>query len=258
MGIASLILGISSIFLGFVPGLGIVLGLIAIILGIVGRRRLLEEGRSSGVAMGGMVTGAFGIIGGTVSLLFCLSCLNVLNCGGSGDNAQNVNSGMDWAQQQADSMSKQPAQTPTPALPNSTAQAVPPTPAVPSTPPTPATPALPGQAGQAITVGTPLTGTFTPVLPVTPEGRPYIDYTFNVVTAGQYTFHLVSSNTDTYDPYIRLMQGPTVIEENDDGGDELNAQLQRPLVPGAYTVRVMSYSPQVSTATPFTLTVNGG
>lgn len=253
MGIASLIFGLASIFLGAVPGLGIILGLLAIIFGIIGRRRLLEEGRSTGVATGGMVTGALGIIGSTVSLMLCLSCLNV--CGSSGD-PQDVSSGMDWAQQQAETMSQNDTQSPTPSVPPT--PTIPATPVIPATPATPATPAVPSQAGGFVTVGTPLSGIFSPGLPVTTEGRPYMDFTLNVAAPGTYTFNLVSSNTTVYDPFLRIMQGAAVIEENDDAGN-LNSQIQRPLVPGTYTIRVMSFmNTQVTTATPFTLTVNGG
>lgn len=250
MGVASLIFGLASVFLGWVPGLGIILGLLAIIFGIIGRRRLLEEGRRTGVATGGMVAGALGIIGSTVSLMLCLSCLNV--CGSAGDD-QDVSSGMDWAQQQAETMSQNDTQSPTPTPPPT--PAIPPTPSVPATP---GIPVVPSQPGGLVTVGTPLSGAFTPGLPVTGEGRPYMDYTLNIATPGAYTLDLVSTNTTVYDPFLRLMQGAAVIEENDDAGS-LNSRIQRPLAPGTYTVRVMSFrSSQVTTATPFTLTVNGG
>ncbi len=111
-------------------------------------------------------------------------------------------------------------------------------------------------AGGPVTVGTPVTGTFGTSLPTDDSGKPYIDYTLNVTTAGSYSIALVSSATESYDPYISLMQGTTQVASNDDGGDGLNSLLNHDLQPGDYTIRVTRFgSGQLETATSFTLTV---
>jgi hypothetical protein len=111
-------------------------------------------------------------------------------------------------------------------------------------------------SGGPLAVGTPASGTFAPGLPVDQSGKPYIDYTFNVTAAGNYTFDLISTNTTEYDPYISLMQGTNEIAHDDDGGDQaLQSRLTHSLQPGAYTVRVTRFGDsQVTQPVPFTLT----
>ncbi len=250
MGIASLIVGLISILFCGIPltfgALGIFLGLIAMILGLLGRRRLHEEGRSAGVAIGGIVTGVFGLLGGLLNAVLCLTL-----CGAAMSNAEEVSSGQEWAQQQAEAMANENNQGSVPVTP--VAPAIPP---IQGTLGTSAVPGVPG--GQIITVGAPTAGVFTPGLPVDAGQRAYIDYTLNIAAPGNYTINLVSQNL-LYDPYLALMQGPLPITTDDDGGEGLNSRITRQLNPGVYTVRVSRFQTgQLMSSAPFTLTVSGG
>ena len=98
-------------------------------------------------------------------------------------------------------------------------------------------------------------GAFHPGLPMDPSGYPYVDYTMTVSRPGVVTIRLVSGNTGTYDPYLRLFLGGRQIASNDDGGGGLNSQISQFLQPGMYTVRVSKFgSGPVRIPTPFTLT----
>jgi hypothetical protein len=256
MGMAALILGIASILLSWIPGLGILLGLVAIPLGFVGRRRLLEEGRSSGVAIGGAVIGIIGVVVSSSITVACVACYGLFSGAEPQTESQQVESGMDWAEQAAQELAKQ---QPNEATPPTT----PPVPVVPGVPGTPADSALPvvppTAGGQLLTVGAPLNAAFAPGLPVDAEGRPYLDYTLNVAAPGQYTIALTSPNGLAYDPYLHLMQNGMVIQSDDDGGGYPNAQIATQLVPGTYTIRVSSFSRnQIAQPAPFMLLVSGG
>ena len=121
----------------------------------------------------------------------------------------------------------------------------------------PTQPGMPGMGGgQMIQPNMPVTGVFAPGLPMSPQGRPYMDYTLNVASAGMYTITLMSSNTTSYDPYLYLLMGGNPIAQNDDAIN-LNSQISQQLMPGVYTVRVSCFG-SVSTPTSFTLTVTGG
>lgn len=257
MAIASLILGVLALLTCGIPmsfgAVGILAGLIAVILGILGRRQLLEEGRSSGMAVGGIVLGVLGLLGGVGNAAVCAACLNAGRV-----TETEVQSGQDWAQQQQQLLQDmvdqenqgEPAVPATPGVPT--------TPAVPATPgmPTPATPPTPG--GQILSVGMPTGGMFNPGLPTTPDGRPYIDYSFTVAAPGFFTINLVST-TSTYDPYLVLLRDGTELARDDDSGGYPNARINQSLTPGSYTVRVTSFrSSQIDVAAPFTLSVSGG
>lgn len=261
MGIASLIIGILAVLSAGIPlsfgGGGIFLGLIAIILGILGRRRLLEEGRSAGVAMGGLIAGILGLLGGLLNMVLCLTL-----CGAAAADADaNSNAGQDWAQQMAEQMNTAtptaPATPGTPGMPAT--PAAPGTPATPGMPANPAVPATPPAGGNMLTLGMPTASVFAPGLPVDGENRAYIDYTLNIASPGNYTISLISANSSAYDPYLRLMQNGAEIEHDDDGGGYPNSRISRMLAPGTYTVRVTSFRRgQIQAPAPFTLTVVGG
>ena len=114
--------------------------------------------------------------------------------------------------------------------------------------------------GRVLSIGSPVAGVFTPGLPTDTSGKPFLDYTLTIPAPGNYTINLISSNTSSYDPYIRLLQGTNEIARDDDGGDApLQSRLIHMLQPGTYTVRVTKFgSTQVSQPTPFTLTVTPG
>ncbi|QGV78226.1 DUF4190 domain-containing protein [Streptomyces ficellus] len=68
MGITALVLGIISVVLFCAWGLGVVLGILALIFGIIGRKKANRgEANNHGMALAGIILGAVGIvIGGTV------------------------------------------------------------------------------------------------------------------------------------------------------------------------------------------------
>lgn len=65
MGVTALVLGIVSIFLCWTVAVGIIGGLLALIFGILGRKRAGRgEATNGGLALAGAITGVFGIIFG--------------------------------------------------------------------------------------------------------------------------------------------------------------------------------------------------
>ncbi|MFJ8694083.1 DUF4190 domain-containing protein [Streptomyces roseolilacinus] len=69
LGIASMVVGIVSLVTCFMYGLGIVLGILALIFGIIGRKRVQRgEANNGGMATAGIVTGAVGIVLGALVL----------------------------------------------------------------------------------------------------------------------------------------------------------------------------------------------
>lgn len=86
MAIAALVLGILSLVGVFCWGVGgILLGLPAVVLGFLGMKKAKElpGAPQKGVAIGGIVTGALGLVGGLLFLLFTVILV------ASTDNIQN-------------------------------------------------------------------------------------------------------------------------------------------------------------------------
>lgn len=97
------------------------------------------------------------------------------------------------------------------------------------------------QYGGYVNVNAPISGTFSPQLPMDNTGKPYIDYHFVVQAPGSYQINLTSSDTMNYDPYLILMQGHRRIVEDDDGAGNLNSRIIHFLNPGTYTIRVTRF-----------------
>jgi hypothetical protein len=118
---------------------------------------------------------------------------------------------------------------------------------------------MPGavSTGGVLSIGAPTMGNVGPGMPRDPTNanKPYIDYVLTVTAPGTYQIDLVSANTTAYDPLLRLMQGPTEVARDDDGGGYPNSRIQRALQPGTYTVRVTSFRENIPAPAPFTLTV---
>jgi len=75
MAIAALVLGIVSIVIGFfVPFLNIVCAVVALVLGIISKKKAQEVGAPTGMATAGLV---LGIISLAISIVFtiCVVCL---------------------------------------------------------------------------------------------------------------------------------------------------------------------------------------
>ncbi|MET4926365.1 DUF4190 domain-containing protein [Streptomyces sp. PSRA5] len=69
MGVAAMTLGILSICLFCLYGVGIVLGVLAVIFGVVGRKRAERgEATNSGQALSGIIMGTIGIVIGAVAI----------------------------------------------------------------------------------------------------------------------------------------------------------------------------------------------
>lgn len=243
MHIAALILGILSILLAFIPFVWFgapILGLVAIILGVLGRRKMLEEGRSAGVALGGIITGVFGLVIGAAFSITCTLCTACLGAAAEQAEQQNQALADQMAQDLANSMAQDLAAgaggtaTPTPGIP---------------------TPGGAVSTGGVLAVGAPVTGTVGPGMPATPEGRPYIDYSLTIAAPGNYQIDLVSPDPSAYDPYLYLMMGGAEMQHDDDGGGYPNSRITAQLVPGTYVVRVSSFRTNIPAPAAFTLTV---
>lgn len=81
MAIASLILGILSAMIMFVPvvGMGALLtSIIGIILGVMGKKNLAAEGKPTGMATAGTVLCVLSLIGSTFVTLLCAACLSTI------------------------------------------------------------------------------------------------------------------------------------------------------------------------------------
>lgn len=79
MGVASLVLGIISIVLSFVPFTQLfasLLGVIGIVLGAFGRKQAVDSGLPTGVPTAGLVCS---IIGLCLTLLMYVACAGALN-----------------------------------------------------------------------------------------------------------------------------------------------------------------------------------
>ena len=276
MAIASLILGIVAIITWWIPFtfgfLGILCGLLAVILGILGKRRLQEEGRSSGMAIGGLVLGVIGLVCGFgnagVSVACARSCSEVLENPSvvlsEPVTEEDEEAGQEWAEQQAEllrqeMLAEENQANPTPGMPTQ--------PLVPGTPPVPATPGMPAAptppvpvGGSTVALNIPVSAMFSPGLPEEADtGRAYMDYTFTVAAPGNYAITLISPNSTAYDPYLRLMQNGAELEHNDDGAGYPNSRITRMLTPGTYVIRVTSFRRgQIAAPAPFTLTVTNG
>jgi len=80
VGVASLVLGILALVLALIPSfgytalLGVVLGIAALILGIVGRKQAVERGEKTGVATAGVVLGIIGLIFSALIFAACQYC----------------------------------------------------------------------------------------------------------------------------------------------------------------------------------------
>ena len=73
IGIAAMVVGIVALLLCWIPFLGLVLAIVALVLGIVGIRKASRgEATNKGMAITGVVTGGLALLGGILSVLFFL------------------------------------------------------------------------------------------------------------------------------------------------------------------------------------------
>jgi hypothetical protein len=70
-GVTAMVLGIISIVLFFIPGVPVVLGVLAIVFAVLGRKRVGRgEATNGGIAIAGLVTGIVGLLIGAVVIVF--------------------------------------------------------------------------------------------------------------------------------------------------------------------------------------------
>lgn len=93
-----------------------------------------------------------------------------------------------------------------------------------------------GGAPQPITIGAPPSSLQVPQPP-----------TFNLTVAANAEYQ-IDVQGSPMDPELYLYQGDEMIEQNDDGGEGLNARLVRFLAPGSYSIRVMEHRARPMTA----------
>jgi lysylphosphatidylglycerol synthetase-like protein (DUF2156 family) len=78
VGVASLVLGIIGLILAIIPGLWLVaipIAVIALILGIVGRKSAASNNAPTGTATAGLVLGAIGTVLGIAMWVACQMCV---------------------------------------------------------------------------------------------------------------------------------------------------------------------------------------
>ncbi|MGE0789959.1 MAG: hypothetical protein AB7S26_30070 [Sandaracinaceae bacterium] len=96
--------------------------------------------------------------------------------------------------------------------------------------------AVAGGAPQPLTLGQPPVSIQVPVPP---------SFTLNVTAAAEYQ---VDATGSPMDPELFIYNGDELVENNDDGGDGLNARIVRFLPPGNYSVRVVEHRARAFTA----------
>jgi len=102
-----------------------------------------------------------------------------------------------------------------------------------------AQPGASGGAPQALQLGQPPTSMQIPIPP---------SYNLQIAENGEYQIDVAGSPMD---PEVFIYQGDQLVEQNDDGGDGLNARFVGFLNPGTYSVRVVEHR-----ARPFTAQVS--
>jgi CubicO group peptidase (beta-lactamase class C family) len=77
IGIAAMVVGIVSLFLWWIPLLGLVVAIVAVVLGILGIRKASKgEATNKGMAIAGLVTGILGLIASLFVTIFFFTAAN--------------------------------------------------------------------------------------------------------------------------------------------------------------------------------------
>ena len=85
MAVASLILGILSLLLMWIPFFGLVAiltSILGIILGVVGKKQLVEREEPTGMATAGIVMSIIALILSVVFTLLCAACIGAAGLAG--------------------------------------------------------------------------------------------------------------------------------------------------------------------------------
>jgi hypothetical protein len=78
-GLAALVLGIATVLLFWVPFVGVVLGLLAVVFAVLGRSRVRRaEASNGGVVVAGLVTGLVGLVLAGIMTAFVVANWNEL------------------------------------------------------------------------------------------------------------------------------------------------------------------------------------
>lgn len=98
LALTALIVGIVGLFLCWIPFLGLLVGLVAVVLGFLGMRKSAEVG-GKGLAIGGIVAGGIVFL---IGLIFTVITLFVVNA--ANDNLDEIDDFNQELQQQLDDM----------------------------------------------------------------------------------------------------------------------------------------------------------
>jgi len=75
---ASLVLGIVSLTIGAMYGIGFITAIIGLILGIIGKRKAIEVGAPTGTATAGIVLSIIALILSILIIVACIACLGYI------------------------------------------------------------------------------------------------------------------------------------------------------------------------------------
>jgi hypothetical protein len=101
--------------------------------------------------------------------------------------------------------------------------------------------AQPGQTGNTpavLQLGQPPASLAVPIPP---------SFNLTITEPGEYQLDVSSSGDG--DPRMFVYQGDTLVEDDDDGGENTNARVVRFLTPGSYSIRVVEYRARAMTST---------
>ena len=106
LGVAALIVGIVALVGSFTVVGGVLLGIVAVVLGLVGRARARRgEATNGGVALAGIIVGAIAIIAGLAFIQIWVTVFNQVGAGDYFDCIQQAGQDRDKVQQCADQSS---------------------------------------------------------------------------------------------------------------------------------------------------------
>lgn len=78
MSIVALVCGILGIIGGFIPVVKyftFVLAILGIVFGVLGKKKVVEEGESTGLATAGLVLGIIGTVLGAIGIICAVACV---------------------------------------------------------------------------------------------------------------------------------------------------------------------------------------
>ena len=117
MPVASLVLGILGTLLSLHPVsmlIGLPMAIVALILGIMGRKQLAAQNQPTGLATAGMVLGIIGTTIGALILALCAACAGMIGMAGH-EASKQIEKAAQEAKVQEEAEAKKAAEAPAPA-----------------------------------------------------------------------------------------------------------------------------------------------